>query len=163
SRGWMRSSISSSRTTTPKGGSSSLLPGAGPIMPPRCSTKRWRAAATVAMAPNALGAGGKRRFRRGSCWQSRTAHRRLTMSLGLKAAEALRKNLRRIVRKQLGNALKGLTEPHQGPRDEVVHDARKALKRVRAVLRLARAGVGEKGFQRENTCFRDAARPLTAV
>src|SRR5262249_34187472 len=103
------------------------------------------------------------RFRRCSCWQSRRTHRSLTMSFDLNADESLRKNLRWIVRKQLGNALKGLTEPHQGPRDEVVHDARKALKRVRAVLRLARAGVGEKGFQRENTCFRDAARPLTAV
>jgi len=85
------------------------------------------------------------------------------MSFDLNADESLRKNLRRIVRKQLGNAQKGMTEPHQGPRDEVVHDARKALKRVRAVLRLARPVVGEKAFQRENTCFRDGARPLTAV
>jgi CHAD domain-containing protein len=85
------------------------------------------------------------------------------MSFELKADESLRKSLHRIVRKQLGNVLKELTEPHPGPRDEVVHDARKALKRVRAVLRLVRPVVGEKAFQRENTCFRDAARPLTEV
>jgi CHAD domain-containing protein len=85
------------------------------------------------------------------------------MSFELKADESLRKSLRQIVRKQLGNALKELTEPHPGPRDEVVHDTRKALKRVRAVLRLVRPVLGEKAFQRENTCFRDAARPLTEV
>ncbi len=32
---------------------------------------------------------------------------------------------------------------------------------VRAVLRLVRPVIGEKVFQRENTCFRDTARPLT--
>jgi CHAD domain-containing protein len=85
------------------------------------------------------------------------------MSFELKADESLRKSLRRIVRKQLGNALKELTGPHHGPRDAVVHDARKGLKRVRAVLRLVRPVIGEKVFQRENTCFRDAARPLTEV
>src|SRR5262245_12430711 len=159
----MRSSTSSSRTTAPKGGSSNRLPGVGPIMPPRCWTKRSRAVATAVTAPNALGAGGKSRFRRCSCWRSRRTHRSLTMSFELKADASLRKSLRRIGRKQLGNALKELTEPHQGLRDEVVHDARKALKRVRAMLRLARPVVGEKVFQRENTCFRDAARPLTAV
>jgi CHAD domain-containing protein len=85
------------------------------------------------------------------------------MSFELKADESLQRSLRRIVRKQLGNALKELTVPDPGPRDEVVHDARKALKRVRAVLRLVRPVIGEKAFQRENTCFRDAARPLTEV
>jgi CHAD domain-containing protein len=85
------------------------------------------------------------------------------MSFELKADESLRKSLHRIVRKQLGNALKELTEPHSGPRDLVVHDARKALKKVRAALRLVRPALGEKAFQRENTCFRDAARPLTEV
>jgi CHAD domain-containing protein len=85
------------------------------------------------------------------------------MSFELRADESLRKSLHRIVRKQLGDALKELTEPRPGPRDVVVHDARKALKRVRAVVRLVRPVLGEKAFQRENTCFRDAARPLTEV
>src|SRR5262249_24261035 len=154
---------SSSRTTAPKGVSSNRLPGVGPITPPGCWTKRSRAVATAATAPNALGAGGKPRFRRCSCRRSRRTPGSLTMSFELNADDSLRKSLRRMVRKQVGNALEERTGPHQGPRDVVVHDARKGLKRVRAVLRLVRPVIGEKVFQRENTCFRDAARPLTEV
>ena len=40
---------------------------------------------------------------------------------------------------------------------------RKSLKKIRAVLRLVRPVMGEKYYRRENTCFRDAARPLTEV
>ena len=38
---------------------------------------------------------------------------------------------------------------------------RKCFKKVRAVLRLIRPETGEKTYRAENTCFRDAARPLT--
>ncbi len=44
-----------------------------------------------------------------------------------------------------------------------VHTARKDLKRLRALLRLARAGLGEETFRRENTTARDAGRELSAV
>src|SRR5262245_41791210 len=86
-----------------------------------------------------------------------------TMSFELQPGESLRKGTRRTVHKQIDAALEELTGAHKGPRDEVVHEARKSLKKVRAALRLVRPVIGEKAYRRENTCFRDAGRPLTEV
>lgn len=44
--------------------------------------------------------------------------------------------------------------------DEAVHDARKDLKRLRALLRLVRDGLGEARYQKENRALRNAARGL---
>jgi len=85
------------------------------------------------------------------------------MAFELKPEESVRKGIRRIVRKQLKDVLEVLSDEHKGQRDEAVHEARKCFKRVRAVLRLVRPVVGEKIYRAENTCFRDAARPLTEV
>jgi CHAD domain-containing protein len=85
------------------------------------------------------------------------------MSFELRSDESLRKGVRRIVRKQLENALELLTGKDEEPHDEVVHDARKCFKKVRAVLRLVRPVIGAQTYRTENTCFRDAARPLTEV
>ncbi|MBE7211852.1 MAG: CHAD domain-containing protein, partial [Gluconacetobacter diazotrophicus] len=49
------------------------------------------------------------------------------------------------------------------PPPEIVHAARKDLKRLRALLRLARAGLGEATFRRENAASRDAGRELSPV
>ena len=49
------------------------------------------------------------------------------------------------------------------PRSAAVHEVRKSLKKIRAALRLVRPVIGDKSYRRENTCFRDAARPLTEV
>ena len=38
----------------------------------------------------------------------------------------------------------GTAAAHKGPRDEVVHEARKSLKKIRAVLRLVRPVIGER-------------------
>src|SRR5262245_48872953 len=48
-------------------------------------------------------------------------------------------------------------------RDTAVHEARKSLKKLRALLRLVRPALGEHTYRRENVAFRDAARPLTEV
>ncbi len=85
------------------------------------------------------------------------------MSFELKPDESLRKGIRRIARKQMDDALGELTGAHEGSRDEAVHEARKGFKRIRAVLRLVRPVIGEKTYRGENTCFRDAGRPLTEV
>src|SRR5438105_7921575 len=82
------------------------------------------------------------------------------MAFQLQSAESVRKGVKRIVRKQLDNALKELGTPN---RDEVVHEIRKRFKRVRAVLRLVRDELGENVYRQENACARDAARPLTEV
>src|SRR5262245_25721620 len=89
--------------------------------------------------------------------------RRQFMSFQLQPEHSLRKSLRRIARSQMDAVLKELTAGANGPRDEVVHEVRKSFKKVRAVLRLVRPVIGEKCYRRENTCFRDAARPLTEV
>jgi CHAD domain-containing protein len=47
--------------------------------------------------------------------------------------------------------------------DEAVHEARKACKRIRAVLRLLRECLRPGIYRRENERVRDAAKPLTAV
>jgi CHAD domain-containing protein len=85
------------------------------------------------------------------------------MSFELERGESLRKGIRRIVRKQMDQALEHLAGPHKGSLDEAVHEARKCFKKVPAVLRLVRPVIGEKSYRQEYTCFRDAGRPLTEV
>jgi CHAD domain-containing protein len=47
--------------------------------------------------------------------------------------------------------------------DESIHEARKALKKARAGLRLLRPGLGEARFRAENAALRDAGRHLSAA
>ena len=49
------------------------------------------------------------------------------------------------------------------PIDSGVHDARKKLKRLRAVLRLVRDPIGEHIYRHENAVLRDAGRSLSPV
>lgn len=84
------------------------------------------------------------------------------MAFALKPAESVPKGVRRLIGKQIDKALEGLRRPN-GNVDEVVHDARKRFKKVRALLRLVRPELGDKVYRQENTCFRDAGRPLTEV
>jgi CHAD domain-containing protein len=44
-----------------------------------------------------------------------------------------------------------------------VHEARKDLKKLRALLRMTRGELGDATFRRENLCFRDAGRELADV
>ena len=46
---------------------------------------------------------------------------------------------------------------------EAVHEARKDLKKLRALVRMARGELGDDTYRRENACFRDAARELAGV
>lgn len=74
-------------------------------------------------------------------------------------------NVVRLARERLTDALHTLAGHPDGdePAATTVHDARRGLKRLRALLRLARAGLGEDTFRRENTAARDAGRELSAV
>jgi hypothetical protein len=56
-------------------------------------------------------------------------------------------------------ALDGEAPLHDG----AVHKARKALKRARAMLRLMRGEIGDRGYRRANLRLRDAARPLSRL
>jgi CHAD domain. len=76
--------------------------------------------------------------------------------------EPVAESIRRIALEQLDKAVRSLAEPEKG-RHKGVHEARKACKKLRAVLRLARGGLGNGTFRRENLFVRDAQRELSAV
>lgn len=83
------------------------------------------------------------------------------MAYRLKLKEPLTKGVRRIAGEQLGNAaarLEGGSNPETS-----VHEARKSLKRTRALLRLIRPGLGETDFRKANARLRDIARSLSAA
>ena len=85
------------------------------------------------------------------------------MAFQLMANESIAKGIRRIAHGQIDKALDGLTGRGVAAPEGVVHDVRKRLKRVRAVIRLARGGLGRRLADREDTRFRDAGRPLSEV
>src|SRR5262245_32339530 len=85
------------------------------------------------------------------------------MSFELKSGQSLQKGVRRIARKQMDSTLEELTAAHVGSRDDAVHEARLSFKKIRALLRLVRPVIGKAAYREENTCFRDAGRPLTEV
>ncbi|MGF1634698.1 MAG: CHAD domain-containing protein [Phycisphaerae bacterium] len=49
------------------------------------------------------------------------------------------------------------------PADEAVHEARKRLKQLRAIVRLIRGEIGKKAYGKENIFFRDAGRLIAAA
>ena len=79
----------------------------------------------------------------------------------LDRSESATKSARRIARKQIAEALEALED--RSPSDQVIHDARKELKKARATLRLLRDALGDPVYRRENEALRDAARPLSAI
>jgi CHAD domain-containing protein len=85
------------------------------------------------------------------------------MAFQFKEGESIPRGLERIVRKEIDKALDRLTGRTEADRDEVVHDARKRFKKIRAVLRLIRPELSPQTYDRENGCFRAAGKPLTAV
>ena len=65
----------------------------------------------------------------------------------------------RITVGQFDRILAGLTDP-TADRDEAVHTARKAMKRLRALLRLVRNEIGYPAYRAQNVVLRDTARLL---
>jgi CHAD domain-containing protein len=80
----------------------------------------------------------------------------------LRPRKSLKANLRRLARKLLVDADARLSKDHRS-RDAIVHDLRKLFKRLRALLRLFRAGFGKQVYHEENARLRDLSRPLTEV
>ncbi|MEI8235346.1 MAG: CHAD domain-containing protein [Verrucomicrobiota bacterium] len=81
--------------------------------------------------------------------------------LRLRRAESPGAGLRRIARGQIATAcrsLEGSGDPH-----EAVHEARKALKKLRALLRLAAPEWSRARLRAENQPFREAARLLAPL
>lgn len=82
------------------------------------------------------------------------------MAYRLKLGEPVAKGFRRVALDQVDAAIVRV----EGRMDAAdVHEARKHMKRVRALLRLVRFGIGETAFKRENTRFGDIARMLSGA
>jgi CHAD domain-containing protein len=84
------------------------------------------------------------------------------MTFELRRNEPAADGIRRIALEQIDLTIHHLLPPVAGL-DEAVHDARRGLKRLRALTALVRSGLGEEVFERDYTCFRDAGRSLAEI
>lgn len=82
------------------------------------------------------------------------------MAYRFKLDEPLDKGFRRVAREQIARA----TQELDGSLDAAkhVHESRKAIKRLRALLRLVRPAIGEKPFRTRTAALRDVACALSA-
>ncbi|MDQ3849867.1 MAG: CHAD domain-containing protein [Actinomycetota bacterium] len=71
--------------------------------------------------------------------------------------------LRRCAREEIEHAIEQLERRHDADPVEAVHEARKSIKKTRAVLRLARPDLDKRSYRDENRSLRDAGRAVSAV
>lgn len=83
------------------------------------------------------------------------------MAYRFKLKESFRKGVRRIAVSQLDRAIKELA-PEDGSGSNV-HEGRKAIKRLRALLRLVKPSIGKKSFTAHNSALRAAASQLSGA
>jgi hypothetical protein len=89
--------------------------------------------------------------------------RRRDRRLGLAPGECLADALPRMALGQVDLMLELLAGEHGATDAQVVHETRKALKRLRALLRLVEQQLGEKEFARENAALRNTAQRLSGA
>ena len=82
------------------------------------------------------------------------------MAYRFKLDESFGEGLVRIGAEQLKRARAGL---EAAPAPSAIHDTRKSIKRLRALLRLVRPGIGDVAFKRENERLRDLSRLLSGA
>jgi hypothetical protein len=70
-------------------------------------------------------------------------------------------DVNRALRQCIQEALSQLSTARVSSKN--VHDARRAIKRARAMLRLQRSVLGDRTYERENRALRDIARSLSAA
>ena len=78
-------------------------------------------------------------------------------------AEPVPDEVRRVARGRIDHALDELRGDSDSTREEAVHEARKDMKKLRALLRLVRDELGDDVYRRENVSFRDAGRRLAGA
>ena len=80
------------------------------------------------------------------------------MSTQIHIQESIQANVQRIMQIRIDACRQSLQqdEPHTA-----VHQARKQMKKIRALLRLVRYPIGEENYREANTYFRDAARLIS--
>jgi CHAD domain-containing protein len=85
------------------------------------------------------------------------------MAYQLQPGEPVPDGLRRCAREQLDGAIDELSNRIADDPVEAVHDARKALKKARSVLRLGRGALDPDERRRDNDALRRAGRKLSAA
>ncbi|HWF74049.1 MAG TPA: CHAD domain-containing protein [Solirubrobacteraceae bacterium] len=85
------------------------------------------------------------------------------MPYRLEAGESVEDGIRRCSREQLDHAVQELTDGIKADAVEAIHEARKALKKQRSLLRLARAAFAPAVRRQEATVFRQTARKLSGT
>jgi CHAD domain-containing protein len=128
-----------------------------PIVPPL--RRRPVTAALLAVGVGVAVAVARAQLERRSA-AARPRWERRKVRAALRKGEPLAEGLRRVILEQLQLAIELLDAYPGGEGEETVHEIRKALKRVRALIRVLRGELGPKGYARENTALRDCARRL---
>lgn len=83
------------------------------------------------------------------------------MAYCFKLDEKPQTGLRRIAREQAARAIRRLAGDTGG--EATIHESRKAFKRLRALFKLTRAGLGKSTYEREHGTIRDIARSLSGA
>lgn len=84
------------------------------------------------------------------------------MGFRVRAKETASEGVKRIARRQIGKAVRDLSEEVENP-DETIHDVRKRLKRIRALLRVVRPKLGKTRYRGQNAVLRDVGRRLSGA
>ncbi|HZU25898.1 MAG TPA: CHAD domain-containing protein [Bryobacteraceae bacterium] len=84
------------------------------------------------------------------------------MAYKFKAGESVPESIRRIATEELDSAAEQLDGKGSSSREEAIHEARKSVKKTRAILRLAKSELGDVR-SRENVRLRDAGRRLSEL
>jgi CHAD domain-containing protein len=84
-------------------------------------------------------------------------------SFRIAPGEPVPDEVRRVGYGRIDHAVDELRGNSDSTRAQAVHEARKDMKKLRALLRLVRGELGDDLYARENACFRDTARHLSGV
>jgi CHAD domain-containing protein len=82
------------------------------------------------------------------------------MAYRLEKREPVAGGLKRVVRHEIDSAASHLHGERKASRDDAIHEARKSIKKVRAILKLVRPELGDI-YAPENAKLRDIARKLS--
>jgi CHAD domain-containing protein len=77
--------------------------------------------------------------------------------------KSLARELHRVAREELEGTLKELLTVSEQGRSTAVHEARKHLKKLRALIRLFRPATGKAFYKRENAAMREVAQRMSSI
>jgi CHAD domain-containing protein len=85
------------------------------------------------------------------------------VSYRLSQDEPVADGLKRVFLEELASAAQSLARTNQPDRDKAVHEARKSVKKLRAILRLVRPHLDAAAFDRDNNVLRSIGRSLSVL